>query len=118
MIYLSRGVRYWRDAHIQEMMRRRPFAARYDREVRPMINRAIRRYVALDIESPTPVPIAPKATKHAGHFGRSASMAPGIIHPAMLRERRTNLRVGRSPSEFRLSTAWRPEPLAVTTQQP
>src|SRR5262249_36393947 len=40
-------------------------------------------------------------------------MAPGIIHPAMSRKRRTNLRVCRSPFEFRAAIVWRPEQLAA-----
>jgi hypothetical protein len=45
-------------------------------------------YVAAGNEIPTPVATATYAATHAGHFGSSANVAPGTIHPAISPPRR------------------------------
>src|SRR5215475_3113443 len=67
-----------------------PFA-RYVRDPTQSMISSIRKYVAVDNESPNPVPTATYAARHAGHFGKSARMALGTIHPAMSRQRRVNV---------------------------
>ena len=53
---------------------------------------------AVETEIPTPVPMATYAARHAGHFGKTARIVPGTSHPAMPRERRTNVGLcGSSP---------------------
>src|SRR5713226_3911097 len=66
-------------------------AARYDSDAAHTITSSIRRYAAVDTESPTPVPIATYAARHAGHFGKSARTVPETIHPAMSRRRRASV---------------------------
>jgi len=63
-------------------MKRCPrLAAKYDSEATHRIVSSSRRYVAVGTESPTPVPIATQAARHAGHFGSSARVVPRQ-HPA------------------------------------
>jgi hypothetical protein len=51
------------------------------------MTRSIRKYSAVEIDTPTPVAIAIYAARQAGHFGSNASPAAGIIHPAAARHR-------------------------------
>jgi len=67
------------------------FAANSDNDEMHTTTNSIRTYVAVDIERPTPVPKARYAARHAGHFGSSARIALGTIHPAMSRHRRVNV---------------------------
>ena len=46
---------------------------------------------AVEIESPTPVPIATYAARHNGHLGNSTRTALGTIHRAIPERRRTKL---------------------------
>ena len=57
--------------------RRTGLAARYASEATHRLTSSIRRDVAVDTDSPTPVPIATEAAKQAGHLGKSARTAPG-----------------------------------------
>jgi len=70
--------------------RRIPLAARYNNDARHMITSRVRKYVAADSENPIPVPITAYVATHAGHLGNSARIAPGTIHPAFSRRRRTS----------------------------
>ena|ERR1051326_8225469 len=47
-----------------------------------------RRYVAVTVEMPIPVPRARYIAKHAGHFGRTVRTAVGTKHPAISKKRR------------------------------
>jgi hypothetical protein len=64
--------------------------ARYEIDAAHPMRREYLRCAAVDSDTPRPVPIAIYATRHAGHFGKSASIAPGTIHPAMRLHRRIN----------------------------
>jgi hypothetical protein len=77
----------------------------------------MRRYVAVDTDSPTPVPIAAYAARHTGHFGTSARMAPGTIHREMSRQRRTSLGGCGSPSVVRDPAVSRSGLLEAPSQQ-
>ena len=71
--------------------RRRPrLAAKYAIDAMHMVSKSIRRYVAVEIETPAPVTIAIYVARHAGHFGSSTKPPAGSIHPAISRHRRAN----------------------------
>lgn len=65
----------------------RRLTARYSSHTMHKIRSDARRCAAVERESPKPVPTATYATRHAGHFGTSARIAPGTIQPAMSRQR-------------------------------
>jgi hypothetical protein len=52
---------------------------------------AVRTYEAVVNEIPKPVAAAMYAAKHAGHFGMSATVAPGSTQPAMDTKRRRRI---------------------------
>src|ERR1700730_14874306 len=78
--------------------RRTRLATRYESDTTHRLISSTCRYAAVDTESPIPVPIAMYAATHTGHFGTSARMAPGAIHPAISRQRRANAGSCGSPS--------------------
>jgi hypothetical protein len=55
-------------------------AASHDNDATHKDISSMRKYAAVETESPTPVPIAMYAARHTGHFGKSARMTPGAIH--------------------------------------
>jgi hypothetical protein len=62
--------------------------------------KSIRKYAAVDIEMPAPVPIARYIARQAGHFGTSTRPAAGIIHPAAARHGAAHVSEGASVSRF------------------
>ena len=54
---------------------------------------AVRMYEAVVNEIPKPVAAAMYAAKHAGHFGMSATVAPGSTQPATATKRRRKVAV-------------------------
>jgi hypothetical protein len=104
-------------ATIYLLFRGQDTSARYDSDATHRITSSIRRYAAVDTESPIPVPSAMYAARHAGHFGTSARMTPGAIHPAMPRQRRANPGRCGSLSNVRALIVSRSEPFGATSQQ-
>src|SRR5689334_7189664 len=96
-------------SQLRAMRRRARVAARYDSDATHRSTKSVRRYAALDIETPTPVPTAMYAARHAGHFGSNASVIPGRPHRTTSSQRR-EVAGGFSPA--RLSG-----PFAGTLQQ-
>jgi hypothetical protein len=99
------------------MTRRNRLIAKYNSVAPHITTSKIRRYVAVDTESASPVPTATYAARHIGHFGNNARMALGKIHPAISRPRRVNIArddsAPRTPRTIALGRAAR----ASTSQQ-
>jgi hypothetical protein len=64
----------------------------------------IRRYAAVVTETPIPVKRASQAATQMGHFGRSAKVALGRIHPAISPLRRHREMGGAAVSQLRAAT--------------
>jgi hypothetical protein len=104
-----------RPAGIRENRRRRRPVARYASDTRQTVTSPIRKWDAVEAESPTPVPSAIYAAMHTGHFGNSASTVPGIAHRASSKQRRTNR--GRLGSVGRPATSPRSLSVGAAAQQ-
>jgi hypothetical protein len=85
------------------MKRRTRLAAMRVNDATHDITNSDRRCPAVDMEMPRPVASATYAATQAGHFGRSANVAPGTIHPAISPQRRNRDAGRREMSRARIA---------------